>query len=141
MAQSEAAMENALLEDGFWRQVTIMSSPYKASEIDPYPAAVSHCRFPAVTQHGDITKISGFNLEPVDIICAGSPCQDLSVTSKRFGLAGERSGLFMDAVRIAREMRKKTNGMFPKYFVWKNVEGSFSSNGGMIMKSLWEDWA
>ena len=115
--------------------------PVWSSEIDPYPAAVSHCHFPTVTQHGDITKISGFELEPVDIICAGSPCQDLSVAGKRSGLAGERSGLFMDAVRITREMQKKTNGMFPKYFVWENVAGAFSSNGGNDFKAVLEEIA
>ena len=74
-----------------------------------------------VKQYGDITKLHGFDLDPVDLIVGGSPCQDLSVAGMRAGLAGERSGLFMEMIRIIREMREKTNGIYPRYALWENV--------------------
>lgn len=79
---------------------------------------------------GDITKMSGYNIPPVDVITFGSPCQDLSIAGKRAGMAGERSGLFSEAVRIIREMRYATFGAYPKYAVWENAPGAFSSNKG-----------
>lgn len=79
---------------------------------------------------GDITKMSGYTILPVDVITFGSPCQDLSIAGKRAGMAGERSGLFSEAVRIIREMRYATFGAYPKYAIWENVPGAFSSNKG-----------
>ena len=79
---------------------------------------------------GDITKMSGYTIPPVDVVTFGSPCQDLSIAGKRAGMAGERSGLFSEAVRIIREMRYATFGAYPKYAVWENVPGAFSSNKG-----------
>lgn len=79
---------------------------------------------------GDITKMSGYIIPPVDVITFGSPCQDLSIAGKRAGMAGERSGLFSEAVRIIREMRYATFGAYPKYAIWENVPGAFSSNKG-----------
>lgn len=79
---------------------------------------------------GDITKMSGYTISPVDVVTFGSPCQDLSIAGKRAGMAGERSGLFSEAVRIIREMRYATFGAYPKYAVWENVPGAFSSNKG-----------
>lgn len=79
---------------------------------------------------GDITKMSGYTIPPVDVITFGSPCQDLSIAGKRAGMAGERSGLFSEAVRIIREMRYATFGAYPKYAIWENVPGAFSSNKG-----------
>lgn len=79
---------------------------------------------------GDITKMSGYAIPPVDVITFGSPCQDLSIAGKRAGMAGERSGLFSEAVRIIREMRYATFGAYPKYAIWENVPGAFSSNKG-----------
>ncbi len=86
---------------------------------------------------GDITKISGYEVPIVDILTGGSPCQDLSVAGKRAGLAGERSGLFMEQIRIIKEMREKErqsgktiNDIRPRYMVWENVPGAFSSNKG-----------
>lgn len=79
---------------------------------------------------GDITKMSGYTIPPVDAVTFGSPCQDLSIAGKRAGMAGERSGLFSEAVRIIREMRYATFGAYPKYAVWENVPGAFSSNKG-----------
>ena len=81
--------------------------------------------------YGNVIKIDGAEIEPVDIITFGSPCQDLSVAGKRAGIQdGERSNLFFEAVRIIKEMRKATNGEYPKYAVWENVPGAFSSNKG-----------
>lgn len=83
-----------------------------------------------ILQHlGDITKLSGYTMPPVDCITFGSPCQDLSVAGLRAGLSGERSGLFLHAVRIIKEMRDKTHGKYPTYAVWENVPGAFSSGG------------
>lgn len=86
---------------------------------------------------GDITKINGAEIEPVDVITGGSPCQDLSVAGKRAGLAGTRSGLFMEQIRIVKEMRQadeqagRTGGFIrPRYLIWENVPGAFSSNKG-----------
>ena len=87
---------------------------------------------------GDITKIHGDQIEPVDCITFGSPCQDLSIAGRRAGLAGERSGLFMEAVRIIKEMRCATNGAYPRYIVWENVPGAFSSNAGDDFKAVIE---
>ncbi len=90
---------------------------------------------------GDITKIHGDQIEPVDCITFGSPCQDLSIAGRRAGLAGERSGLFMEAVRIIKEMRSSTNGMHPTFTVWENVPGAFSSNGGEDFRTVLEELA
>lgn len=79
---------------------------------------------------GDVTKINGAEITPVDVIIGGSPCQDLSVAGKRAGLVGARSGLFMEQIRIVKEMRDATNGTRPRFMVWENVPGAFSSNKG-----------
>lgn len=104
--------------------------PVWAAEINPFGVAVTHHRFPDMLHFGDVSKISGADLPPVDIITFGSPCQDLSVAGKRAGLDGERSGLFRDAVRIVYEMREATNGRYPAYIVWENVPGAFSLHNG-----------
>ena len=85
-------------------------TPIWASEIEPFPCSVTAQHFPEVKQLGDITKIDGAAIPPVDIVCAGSPCQDLSVAGKREGLEGARSGLFRRAVDIIRRMRMSTRG-------------------------------
>ena len=90
---------------------------------------------------GDITKIHGDEIEPVDCITFGSPCQDLSIAGRRAGLAGERSGLFVEAVRIIKEMRKATNGMYPTFAIWENVPGAFSSNNGDDFRAVLEELA
>ena len=90
---------------------------------------------------GDITKIHGDQIEPVDCITFGSPCQDLSIAGRRAGLAGGRSGLFVEAVRIIKEMRKATNGMYPTFAIWENVPGAFSSNGGEDFRVVLEEVA
>ena len=90
---------------------------------------------------GDITKIHGDQIEPVDCITFGSPCQDLSIAGRRAGLAGGRSGLFVEAARIIKEMRKATNGMYPTFAIWENVPGAFSSNGGEDFRAVLEELA
>lgn len=113
--------------------------PVWASEIEPFPIRVTEHHFPNMKHLGDITKINGAEIEPVDIITFGSPCQDLSVAGKREGLAGARSGLFMDAIRIIREMRIATRGRYPRFAVWENVPGAFSSNGGEDIKVVLDE--
>jgi len=105
-------------------------TPVWASEIETAPVSVTKRHFPGMRHLGDVTEIDGSKIEPVDIITFGSPCQDLSVAGKRAGLEGERSGLFMEAVRIIKEMRDATGGTRPRFCVWENVPGAFSSNGG-----------
>lgn len=112
--------------------------PAWAAEIEPYPIAVTRLRFPDMKHLGNVCKVHGTDIEPVDIITFGSPCQDMSIAGRRAGLKhadnGDdettRSGLFMEAVRIIKEMREKTNGAYPRYAIWENVCGAFSSNGG-----------
>lgn len=110
--------------------------PVWASEIEPFPILVTTARFPNVKHLGDVARINGAEVEPVDIITFGSPCQDLSVAGKRAGLAGARSSLFFHAVRIIKEMRKATHGAYPRFAVWENVPGAFSSNKGADFHSV-----
>ena len=114
-------------------------TPVWASEIEPFPCSVTARHFPNVKQLGDITQIDPDTLTPVDIICAGSPCQDLSIAGKRKGLNGERSGLFRTAVDLVRRMRERTAGKYPRFFVWENVPGAFSSNRGMDFQAVLEE--
>lgn len=113
--------------------------PIWASEIEPFPIRVTEQHFPNMKHLGDITQINGGEIEPVDIITFGSPCQDLSVAGKREGLAGARSGLFMEAVRIIREMRTATGGQYPRFAVWENVPGAYSSNKGEDFRAVLEE--
>lgn len=94
--------------------------PLWSCEIDPYPSAVSHYHFPETKQYGDIKEIHGDSIEPVDIICAGSPCTSMSLAGNRKGFNGE-SGLFLEATRVFHEMRNATHGKYPRFFVWENV--------------------
>lgn len=112
-----------------------------SSEIEPFPLRVTAARFPNVKQLGDITKIDGTKIEPVDVITFGSPCQDLSVAGKRNGLSGERSGLFLEAVRVIKEMLYATDGEYPKFVLWENVPGAFSSNKGEDFRQVLEELA
>ncbi len=114
-------------------------TPVWASEIEPFPCSVTVRHFPDVKQLGDITQIDPDTLPPVDIICAGSPCQDLSIAGKRKGLDGERSGLFRTAVELVRRMRIRTGGRYPRFFVWENVPGAFSSNKGADFRAVLEE--
>ena len=111
-------------------------TPIWSSEIEPFPIRVTMARFPNMKHYGDISTIDGSELEPVDIISFGSPCQNLSVAGKREGLDGDRSSLFYEAIRIVKEMREATNGKYPRYIVWENVPGAFSSNKGEDFKAV-----
>ncbi|KQL50599.1 cytosine methyltransferase [Heyndrickxia shackletonii] len=112
--------------------------PLWASEIEPFPIRVTTKRIPQMKHYGDINKLNGAELPPVDIITFGSPCTDMSVAGKRAGLDGEQSVLFYEAIRIIKEMRCKTNGQYPRYAVWENVPGAFSSNKGEDFKAVLE---
>lgn len=123
-------------------------NPVYASEVEPYPIAVTKSRFPSMKHLGDVSMINGADIEPVDIITFGSPCQDMSVAGKRAGLkhtaVGDdettRSGLFLEAIRITSEMRLATNGIYPRFAVWENVPGAFSSNKGEDFRTVLEEF-
>ena len=114
-------------------------TPVWASEIEPFPIRVTTKRLPFMKHYGDVSRMDGGKIEPVDIITFGSPCQDMSIAGRREGLDGSRSSLFYEAVRIAKEMRCKTNGRYPRYIVWENVPGAFSSNKGADFQSVLEE--
>ena len=113
-------------------------TPLWAAEIEPFPIRVTTKRMPWVKHYGNVSDINGADIPPVDIITFGSPCQDMSVAGKRNGLDGERSSLFYQAVRIVKEMRCKTNGKYPRFVVWENVQGAFSSNKGEDFRAVLE---
>ena len=113
-------------------------TPLWSSEIEPFAIRVTTKRLPQVKHYGDVSAISGADLPPVDIITFGSPCQDMSIAGKRDGLDGSRSSLFYEAIRIVKEMRCKTNGEKPRFIVWENVPGAFSSNKGQDFKAVLE---
>ena len=114
--------------------------PIWASEIEPFPIRVTTKRLPSMKHYGDISRMNGGEVEPVDIITFGSPCQDMSVAAgNREGLGGDRSKLFFEAIRIIKEMRKATDGKYPKYIVWENVTGAFSSNRGNDFRCVLEE--
>lgn len=113
-------------------------TPVWASEIEPFPIRVTTKRLPFMKHYGDISQMDGGKIEPVDIITFGSPCTDMSVAGRRAGLEGQQSVLFYQAIRIIKEMRCATNGKYPKYIVWENVPGTFSSNGGEDFKAVLE---
>ena len=116
--------------------------PAWASEIEPFPKAVTQSRFPKMVHLGDITKMNGAEIEPVDVITFGSPCQNLSIAGNGKGLAGQESSLFFEAVRVIQEMRCATNGRFPQIVIWENVYGAFSSTQGedfrTVIETLWK---
>lgn len=119
--------------------VILGMTPAWASEIEKFPVEVTTKRFPQMKHLGDITKINGAEIEPVDVITFGSPCQDLSVAGRREGLQGARSGLFMEAIRIIREMQIATDGLYPSFAIWENVPGAFSSNQGQDFRAVLEE--
>ena len=112
--------------------------PLWASEIEPFPIRVTTKRLPSVKHLGDISTVDGSKIEPVDIITFGSPCTDMSVAGKRAGLDGRQSCLFYQAIRIVKEMRCATDGKYPRFIVWENVPGAFSSNRGEDFKAVLE---
>ncbi|MCM1230012.1 MAG: DNA cytosine methyltransferase [Ruminococcus flavefaciens] len=113
--------------------------PVWASEIESFCIRVTTKRLPFIKHLGDINNINGAEIPPVDVITFGSPCTDLSIAGKRAGLNAERSGLFFQAVRIIKEMRCATNGEYPRFIVWENVCGAFSSNGGEDFRTVLEE--
>lgn len=113
-------------------------TPLWSSEIEPFAVRVTTKRLPQMKHFGDVSVLNGAELPPVDIITFGSPCQDMSIAGKRSGLDGARSSLFYEAVRIIKEMRCATNGKYPRYCVWENVPGAFSSNGGEDFRCVLE---
>lgn len=123
-------------------------TPVWAAEIEPYPIAVSSLHFPQMKHLGDVSQIDGETITPVDIITFGSPCQDMSIAGKREGIKHKdkgddettRSGLFYEAIRIIKEMRETTHGKYPKYVVWENVYGAFSSNKGEDFRCVLEEF-
>ena len=114
--------------------------PVMASEVKPYPIAVTRSRFPKMKHLGSVTEIKGDEIEPVDIITFGSPCQNLSMAGNRKGLEGDQSKLFYEAIRIIKEMRKATNGLYPTFAVWENVFGAFSSNRGEDFRAVLQEF-
>ena len=140
--------------------------PIWSSEIEPYPIKVTSKRFPHMKHYGNINELSGKELEPVDIITFGSPCQDMSMAGKRRGMLNTcskckaeykitaeeekcpqcgtdlektRSGLFVEAIRIIKEMREATNGTHPTFIIWENVFGAYSSNKGEDFRTVLEE--
>lgn len=121
-------------------------TPVWASEVEPYPIAVTRSRFPRMRHLGDVTRVHGGEIEPVDVVTFGSPCQDMSLAGKRAGMkhaekgdgVPTRSGLFYEAIRIIKEMREAANGQYPKFAVWENVPGAFTSNGGEDFRCVLE---
>ena len=113
--------------------------PIWGSEIETDCVDITAKNFPDMEQLGDITKLNGAGIPPVDIISFGSPCQNLSVAGNGKGLAGDASRLFYEAVRIIYEMRGATNGKYPKYIIWENVAGAFSSNKGQDFRRVLEE--
>lgn len=114
--------------------------PVWKSEIEPFPIMVTETRLPFMKHYGDVNKINGAEIEPVDIITFGSPCQDMSVAGKRVGLEGSRSSLFHEVIRIIKEMRCATDGKYPRFAVWENVAGAFSSNNGEDFRCVLEEF-
>ncbi|MDD3277198.1 MAG: DNA cytosine methyltransferase [Kiritimatiellales bacterium] len=108
-------------------------------EVEPFAILVTSKRLPDVKHYGDISTVSGAELEPVDVITFGSPCTSLSCAGLRAGLEGKGSVLFFQAIRIIKEMRKKTNGQYPRWICWENVFGIFSSSQGCDFQRVLEE--
>lgn len=120
--------------------------PIWASEIEPFPILVTTKNFPEMKHLGNINKLNGADLEPVTIIAGGSPCQDMSIAGKREGLDGSRSNLFREQIRIIKEMRESDRAagrtgtqIRPRYMVWENVPGAFSSNKGKDFQAVLQE--
>jgi DNA (cytosine-5)-methyltransferase 1 len=115
--------------------------PVWASEIEKGPISITKRHFPKMEHIGDITKLDGGKIRPVHIITFGSPCQNLSLAGNREGLAGSKSGLYYQALRIIGEMREATGGTLPIIAIWENVMGAFSSNDRMDFRAVLESFA
>lgn len=139
----EAGLTLGSLFDGiggfcYAAQLTGRITPIWAAEIEPSCIDITRYRFPEVMHVGSVTELKGDEIQPVDIITFGSPCQDLSIAGQRKGLKGNRSGLFMEAIRIIEEMRLATNGKYPTFIIWENVPGAFSSADGADFRAVLE---
>lgn len=119
-------------------QLTGRITPIWAAEIEPSCIDITRCRFPEVMHVGSVTELKGDEIQPVDIITFGSPCQGLSIAGQRKGLKDNRSVLFMEAIRIIEEMRLVTNGKYPTFIIWENVPGAFSSADGADFRTVLE---
>ena len=116
-----------------WRNGIV---PLWASEIERAPVSITRRHFPDMAHLGDITKLRGGAVPPVDVLTFGSPCQNLSQIGNRAGLSGEKSGLFFHAIRIIQEMRDATGSQYPAFAIWENVMGAFSSNDRMDFRAV-----
>lgn len=118
-------------------------TPLWASEIEPYAIAVTSARFPGMEHLGDIRAIHGGEIAPVDVVCGGSPCQDMSTSSptRGEGVHGERSGLFWEMIRVIKEMKEATHGKYPRFVVFENVPGALSCHGGEDFAQIVEAFA
>lgn len=152
-------MGNFFSGSGTWELAAKLCGavPLWESEIEPFPIEVEAKRFPECKQLGDITKINGAEIEPVDIMTNSSPCQDLSVAGKRLSMekgSGTRSSLFHEVIRITKEMRNedyrrqlsigRTDGhirLRPRIWMWENVPGALSSNNGDDFREVLEEIA
>jgi len=149
---SKPTLGNLFSGSGAWELAARLCGiePLWEAEIEPFPVALEAKRFPNCIQLGDVSKINGAEIPPVDIFTNSSPCQDLSIAGKRAGLDGERSGLFGEAIRITKEMRDATTKLHlqradepirPRFWCWENVPGVFSSNGGEDFRAVIEEVA
>ena len=111
-------------------------TPVWASEIEKAPISITKRHFPDMAHLGDITRMDGGAIPPVHVLTFGSPCQNLSQIGNRDGLAGAKSSLFFQAIRIIKEMRDATDNLFPVIAVWENVMGAFSSNDRMDFRAV-----
>jgi len=140
MSKKEITLGNLFSGAGTWELAGKMVGikPLWESEIEPFPVALEAKRFPECIQLGDVTKIDGAKIPPVDVFTNSSPCTNISVAGNREGLAGKQSGLFYESVRIAKEMREVTNGRYPRFWCFENVPGIFSSNKGSDFRTVLE---
>lgn len=115
--------------------------PIWASEIDKNAISITKRQFPDMKHIGDITKLKAKDIEPVDIITFGSPCQNFSSIGDRTGLTGEKSSLFHQAIRVIEEMRRFTNGEYPTFAIWENVMGAFVSGNRMDFRTILESFS
>ena len=143
MENKEITLGNLFSGSGTWELAAEICgiTPVFEAEIEPFPVALEAKRFPNALQLGDVSKINGAEIPPVDIFTNSSPCQDLSVAGKRAGLEGERSGLFTEAIRITEEMRNATANVKPRFWCWENVPGALSSAGGEDFRIVLESVA
>lgn len=149
MEEKRPTMGNLFSGSGAWElaaKICGIDAVFEA-EIEPFPVALEAKRFPEAIQLGDVSKINGADIPPVDILASSSPCQDLSVAGTRKGLSAERSGLFAEAIRITKEMREhdRTDNdrrvARPQLWCWENVPGAFSSNHGEDFRTVLEEVA